>query len=312
MPRLPEIWKTLLRAIDEFADDDCMTFAAALAYYAVFSLPPLLFLIAALAGSLIGWDAIQAQILDTIRSMTGPAVADQLRKGLESVGPRLKPDSVMIIGSVAVLLVAATGVLVQLQTAINRAWAVRPDPRRGYVRNLLMKRAISLAMILALTAVMLVSVLVSTGVALAGERISRYLPAPFSDTVLHALDLASGFAIFLVALAAVYQIMPDADVEWKDVWIGSGLTAALLTFGKFGVGLYLGSTGVGETFGPAAALAVLLLWIYYASIIVLFGAEFTHCWASRSGRRIRPSPGAVAVIKARIDEPKVAAQQTGV
>jgi membrane protein len=114
----------------------------------------------------------------------------------------------------------------------------------------------------------------------------------------------------LVALAAVYQIMPDADVKWKDVWIGSGLTATLLTIGTFGVGLYLGSRDVGETFGPAAALAVLLLWIYYSSIIVLFGAEFTHCWASRSGRRIRPSPGAVAVIKARIDEPPASPSQT--
>ena len=288
-----------------------MTFAAALAYYAVFSLPPLLFLIAALAGSLIGWDAIEARLLETIGSMTGPAVVDQLRAGIASVGPRLKPDSLMIIGSFAVLFFAATGVLVQLQTAFNRAWAVRPDPRRGYVRNLLMKRLISLAMIVTLTAVMLVSVLVSMGVAVAGERLSRYLAAPFTDPVLKALDLLSGFAIFLVALAAVYQIMPDADVKWKDVWIGSGVTAALLTVGKFGLGLYLGSTGVGETFGPAAALAVLLLWIYYSSIIVLFGAEFTHCWASRSGRRIKPAKGAVGVIKARIHEPEAVPEKSG-
>jgi membrane protein len=311
MPRLPEIWKTFLRAIDSFLEDDCITFAAALAYYAVFSLPPLLFLIATLAGSTIGWTAIEHQLVNTIQSLAGQAVADQLRSGLESFAPRLKPDSLMIIGSFAFLLFAATGVLVQLQSALNRAWAVRPDPRRGYWRNLLMKRLISLLMIVALTAIMLVSVLVSTGVAIAGERISHYIPTPFSDPLLRIFDLVSGFGIFFVAFAAVYQIMPDADVEWKDVWIGSGVTAALLTFGRFGVSLYLGSRDIGGTFGPAAALAVLLLWIYYASIIVLFGAEFTHCWASRSGRRIRPSEGAVAVIKARVDQPGATPEETG-
>jgi membrane protein len=302
MPPLKEIWKTLLRAADEFVRDDCVTFAAALAYYAVFSLPPLLFLIAALAGSLIGWDAIELRLVETIQSVAGPFVAEQLREGLRSIGPRLEPDSLMILGTGAVLLFAATGVLVQLQNALNRAWAVRPDPKRGYVKNLLMRRVISLAMIVALTAVMLISVLVSTVVAIAGERISWYLPPLFSDPVLRGLDLISGFAIFYAAFAAVFRIMPDARVEWRDVWIGAGVTAGLLTVGRFGVSLYLGSRDVAKTFGPAAALAVLLLWIYYSSMIVLFGAEFTQCWARRRGRQIVPADGAVAVIKAQIGE----------
>ncbi len=311
MPKLTNIWKTLLRAIDEFINDDCVTFAAAIAYYAVFSLPPLLFLIAILAGGLIGWDVIEGRLIDSIRAMTGPGVAEQMREALRSFAPRFKPDSLMIVVSGAVLLFAATGVLGQMQNALNRAWAVRPDPRRGYVKNLLTRRLISLVMILALTAFMMLSVVGSALLTLAGARISLYLPPLFSDPVLRALDLISGFAIFFVAFAAVFRIMPDASVEWRDVWIGSGVTAALLTIGKFGVGLYLGSRNVAETFGPAAALAVLLLWIYYSSIIVLFGAEFTQCWAHQSGRRILPADGAVAMIKARIDPSEASPEESG-
>lgn len=302
VPRISEIWKTLAATIGEFSSDDCPTLAAALAYYAVFSLSPLLFLIAALAGSLIGWDVIESQLVDSIQRITGPAVALQLQEGVRSFAPRLKPDSVMVIGAGAFLLFAATGVLVQLQNAINRAWAVRPDPKRGFVRNFLAKRVLSLVMILVLTGLMMASVLASAIVAAAGERIRLYLPPVSSGPVLYLLDLVSGFVVFFTAFAAVFRIMPDATVEWRDVWIGSGVTAALLTIGKFGVGLYLGSRNVAETFGPAAALAVLLLWIYYSALIVMFGAEFTHLWAKGRGREIQPAPGAVAVIKARIQE----------
>lgn len=311
VPKFSEIWQTLVRTIDEFMNDDCVTLAAALAYYAVFSLPPMLFLIAALAGSLIGWNTIEMQLVESIERMTGPAVAAQLQEGLRSFARRLRPDSAMVIGAGAFLLFAATGVLVQLQNAINRAWAVRPDPKRGYVRNLVAKRLLSLGMILVLTALMLGSVAVSALVAAAGETIRGYLPAAFSGPMLHLLDLASGFAIFFVGFAAVFRIMPDASVEWRDVWIGSGVTAALLTIGKLGVGLYLGSRHVAETFGPAAALAVLLLWIYYSAMIVMFGAEFTHLWAKCRGREITPAEGAVAVIKARIQESEPTPEESG-
>lgn len=311
MPRLSEIWKTLLRAIDQFMEDDCITFAAAIAYYAVFSLPPMLFLIAVLAGSLVGWDEIEMRLVNSIQGMTGPAVADQLQEGLRSFGSRFEPDSAMILGTGAFLLFAATAVLVQLQNALNRAWGVQRDPSRGYVRNLVAKRLLSLGMILVLTVLMLASILVSAVFAVAGEAISRYLPAMFSDPVLRLLDFASGFAVFFVVFAAIYRIMPDAQVEWRDVWIGSGVTAALLTVGKFGVSLYLGSRNVAETFGPAAALAVLLLWIYYSAMIVLFGAEITHGWAGRRGREIVPADGAVAVIKARIQETESIPEESG-
>ena len=311
MPKVSEIWRTLVRAIDEFIADDCVTLAAALAYYAVFSLPPLLFLIAALAGALVGWDAVEVRLFESIQGAVGPGVATQLQEGLRSVAQRLKPDSSTVIVAGAFLLFAATGVLVQLQNAINRAWAVRPDPRRGFMRNLLAKRALSLGMVMALTAIMVILVSASTVVAAAGERIQPYLPAPFTGPVLHLLDLSLGFVTFFLLLAAVFWIMPDAKVEWRDVWIGAGVTAGLLTIGRLGVGLYLGSRNTAEMFGPAAALAVLLLWVYYSAMIVLFGAEITHCWASRRGRKIMPADGAVAVIKARIDEPKAIPESDG-
>ena len=309
MPRISEIWKTLVRAINEFIADDCVTMAAALAYYAVFSLPPLLFLIASVAGGLLGWDRVEAQLFQNIQQMTGPGVASHLRDELHAVAQRLKPDSGTIIGAGAFLLFAATGVLVQLQNAINRAWAVRPDPKRGFVRNFLAKRMLSLGMVLVLSAVMFGLVAVSTLISTAGESITWRLPPPFSEPVVHMVDLISGFVIFFVFFSAVFRIMPDAEVEWRDVWIGAGVTAGLLSIGRLGVALYLGARDLAETFGPAAALAVLLLWVYYSAMIVLFGAEFTHCWASRRGRRIVPAQGAVAVIKARIDEPEAIAEE---
>ena len=306
MPEPSEIWKTIRRAIDEFANDECATLAAALAYYAVFSLPPLLFLIATLAGALIGWDQVEARLFETIQGMIGAGVASHLRDELHAVAQRLKPDSVMVIGAGAFLLFAATGVLVQLQNAINRAWAVRPDPRRGFVRNYLAKRSLSLLMVLILSAAMLVLVILSAAVSAAGATVSERLPDIFSKPMLMALDQVSGFVIFFALFAAVFHIMPDAKVEWRDVWIGSAVTAGLMTIGRFGVGLYLGSRNIAETFGPAAALAVLLLWVYYSAIIVLFGAELTYCWASRRGRQIVPDDGAVAVLKARVEPPETA------
>ncbi len=311
MPKWTEIWRTLVRAIDEFQSDDCATLAAALAYYAVFSLPPLLFLVAVVAGSIVGWEAVEARLLESMREAVGPAVAVQLQDEIGAISRRLKPDSVMVLGAGAFLVFAATGVLVQLQNAINRAWAVRPDPKRGFLRNVLLKRALSLGVILALTALMLVSFLASAALAVAGETIRRFLPEAFSQPALQLVDLATGLFVHFVVVAVVFRILPDARVRWRDVWIGSGVTAALLSAGRFGVSLYLSSRDMTQTFGPAAALAVLLLWVYYSAIIVLFGAEITHCWASRRGRKILPADGAVAVVKERLEAAAPTPAQSG-
>jgi membrane protein len=284
----------LNKAFRDFRDDECPTLAAALAYYTVFALPPLLILLIMVAGAV--WDpadvqrSLETQFSGLVGREAAGAIHEMIRQG-DRAGDRGVVAT--ILGTVA-LLFGATGAFIQLQSALNRAWEVKPDPKRGGIKNFLGKRLLSLGMVLGIAFLLVVSLAMSAAVSALGNSLT-FMPEP----ALHAVNLGLSLVIFTLLFAAMFKILPDAEIEWRDVWVGAAVTTALLVLGKFLIGLYLGRSEPGSAFGAASALAVILIWIYYAGMILLFGAEFTQAWAKKRGAEIRPEKGAVSLQSSR-------------
>jgi membrane protein len=284
----------LKQSVKDFMKDDCMTSAAALSYYTVFSLPAILMLIMLLVSSVMDPTDVRGGLESQLQALMGPNAGSQVRTILqktEAPGGGLIPT---IVG-IAALVFGATGAMGQLQAALNRAWNVEPDPKQGGVKNFLTKRLFSFGMLLSIAFLLLVSLVVSAALSGAGDRLAGFLPAGLSEAVLQALNLGISLLVISFLFAAMFKVLPDAKVAWRSVWAGGIATAVLFVVGKFLIGLYIGKSNPGEAYGAAGSLIVLLLWIYYSALIVLFGAEFTETWAEKRGGGIEPEPGAVRV-----------------
>ena len=277
------------KVLKDFSDDECGVRAAALAYYTIFALPPLLVLLMMLVGMV--WDpaevqtALETQFSNLVGADGGRAVHDML---VHARRPMAGGFYAAVIGVVA-LLVGALGAFMQLQGALNRAWGVKPDPTQGGIKRFIMKRLLSLGMILVVGFLLIVSLSVSALLSALSTRIS------FPAAAFSAVDLGLSFAVMTVMFATIYRFLPDAEIGWGDVFTGAVVTSLLFVLGKFAIGFYLGQSAPGDAFGAASALAIILVWVYYAGIIVLFGAEFTQAWAERRGVQIKPEKGATRV-----------------
>jgi membrane protein len=203
------------------------------------------------------------------------------------------------------LIAGATGAFGQLQSSLNTIWHVKPDPRVGGVKNFVGHRILSLGMILAIAFLLLVSLAVSAALSAFGGFLSGFLPQGFSGAVLHGVEILVSLGIVAALFAAMFKVLPDAKIRWRDVWIGAFITAILFTVGKFLIGLYLGHSGAATAYGAAGSLVLIVLWINYSSLIFLFGAEFTAVWAETHSGTVQPKPGAVKVVT----EEKLSPQQ---
>jgi membrane protein len=290
-------FRLLKDTINGFSEDDCPTMAAALSYYTVFSLPPLLVLLLTILGSVVDPHDIQGNIESQLREAMGPAGAGQVRTILANVDRPGAGGALPTVLSVIALLLGATGVFGQLQAALNKAWGVAPDPEKGGIRSMLLKRMFGIGMVLGLAFILLVSLVVSAVLSAFGDQLGRFLPEGLSAPVLEAINFTGSLAVIALLFGAIFKVMPDARIAWSDVRVGAVVTALLFVAGKFALGLYLGRSNPGEAFGAAGALALMLVWIYYSSMIVLLGAEFTQVWAEQRGRGIVPEKGAVRVVR---------------
>lgn len=292
------IWEVVKQTAEEFQQDDCPRMAAALAYYTVFSLPPLLFLVIMIAGFALPENAAREAITNEITNVVGPETAGEIGTMIDAASDRAHAGGglfVTILGAFAFVF-GATGAFAQLQAALNKAWQVAPDPEQGGLKNFVFKRLLSFGMILGTGFLLLVSLGVSALVTALGSTIEAYLPAGITSWVPRLLDLAASLGIITILFAALFKILPDAEIRWQDVWTGAGVTAILFVLGKFAIGFYLGRSDPGSAYGAAGSLAIVLIWIYFSSMMLLLGAEFTQVWARRFGKRIRPSRGAVRVV----------------
>jgi membrane protein len=280
---------------EDFTEDDCTTQSAALSYYTVFSLPPLLVLLLMILGAVLDPQDVRGQLQQQISGLMGPSAAEQIRTILQQAHRPGAGGLLPTLLSIGALLLGATGAFGQLQAALDRAWGVKPDPKQGGIKSFLLKRVFSFGMILSMAFLLLVSLVVSAVLTAFGDALGAWLPSGLSVTLLQVLNQVISLFVVALLFGVIFKVLPDARVAWRDVWVGAGFTAMLFVVGTFLIGLYLGRTNPGEAFGAAGSLAVLFIWIYYSSLIVLFGAEFTQTWAERRGSGIAPERGAVKV-----------------
>lgn len=285
------------QSVSDFIEDDCMSSAAALAYYTIFSLPPLLLILLMTVQPLLEQAGQgQGQVEQQLQQQAG--LDESTVKQVEEMARNARQTGTNPLSAaigIAVLLFSATGAFAQLQYSLNRAWEVQPDPDQGGIKNFLMKRVLSLGMILVIAFLILVSIAITTVLSTLEELI---LPGGFPKALSMVLTNLVSLLIMTVLFAGMFKVLPDAKVNWKSVWVGAAFTAVLFVIGKVLIGLYLGMSSMSQTYGATAgALVAVLVWVYYSSIIVLLGAEFTQAWARRYGERIVPSRGAVKVVR---------------
>ncbi len=281
--------------LTEFLADDCPSQAGALAYSTIFSLPPLLLIVVSILGSIFGSAAAQDRILYQISSLLGSRAGEQIKTMLAATQKSGISHGMAALIGIGALVVGATSAFVQLQSALNQAWNVKPDPRRSEIRSFLVKRIVSFGMILGIAFLAMVSLLLSAGLAAFADILKQWLPDGFSASLLEGLNVALSLGIFGVLFATMHRFLPDANISWPDAAVGGAVTAILFTVGKVLIGLYIGNSNVTTVYGAAGSLAVILVWTYYSSMILLLGAELTQVWSRHHGRVARPEPGAIKV-----------------
>ncbi len=301
------VFGVLKGAAKDFSDDECPLRAAALAYYTVFAMPPLLVLLIMIAGFVLDPQDVQRAMETQFAGLVGSEGAKGIHEMIASADQPGSGSVVKTVLSIAGLVFGATGAFIALQGALNHAWEVKPDPKQGGIKNFIVKRVFSIGMVLGIGFLLAVSMALTAGISAIGERVGGGVAEP----VMYAIELVASLAVLAVLFAAIYKILPDAKVQWSDVWVGGVVTALLFVVGKFALGYYLGRSEPGSAFGAAGALAIILVWVYYAGMIILFGAEFTQRWAESRGRSVEPEEGAIHVEEQEIERPGAAAKGGG-
>jgi membrane protein len=270
------LWPLLKESATNWVDHKDARLGAALAYYSIFSVGPLVLIAIGVAGLLFGQDAVRGEVSAQMQGLLGNSGAQAVQSMLADAGRPREGILATVIG-VGTLLLAALGVVVQLKDALNTVWGV--ENKKGGVWQFIRTYLVSLAGVLSLGFLLLVSLLVSTVLAAGSKSLAPYL----SEVLLQVVSSAVSFAFITVLFAMMFKWLPDAEVAWRDVWAGAAVTAILFEIGKFLIGLYIGKQGLESTFGAASSLVVLLIWVYYSAQIVLLGAEFTRAYAARYG-----------------------------
>jgi membrane protein len=284
------LWHVTKRALWDWWDDNCLRLAASLAFYTALSLAPLVLLIVGLAGLVLDQQQVASQLAAQFESLMGPAGRELVTSILTTTTPQGGTLSTVL--GLVTLILGATAVFGELQATLNLIWEVQPVPTGGVwvgIRALLKERLFSLALVFALTFLLLVSLVISAAVAAAAALVH----GPEQALLSRLLELAGSLLVLTGVFALLFKYVPDAEVRWRDVRLGGGITAVLFTLGKTAIGYYLGQAGVGSPYGAAGSLVVLLVWVYYSALIFLFGAEFTQAWATRH-RAVTPKPHAVS------------------
>jgi len=277
------------QTFSEFASDKVPRLGAALAYYTIFSIAPLLLIAIAIAGLVFGREAASGEIYAQLRGVLGPESADMIQKMVEAAA-KPKAGTIATIVGVVTLLLGASGVIGQLKDALNTIWDVKPKANAGIMgraKNYVMNGA----MVLGIGFLLLVSLLLDSGIAAVGKFAGNHLPG--GEGVWQILQIVVSLGVITVLFAAIFRFLPDLKIEWRDVWFGAAFTSLLFVIGKFALGLYLGKSAVGSSYGAAGSLVVVLLWVYYAAQIVLFGAEFTQVYARAHGSHRDEAPAPV-------------------
>lgn len=277
-----------------FVHDNAFKLSASLSYYTVFALGPLIIIIISLAGIFFGRDAVQGQMYEQINELIGNDAALQVQQIVSNIQHTRITTAGAIIGSVF-LFIGATGVFVEIQDSINYIWSVKAKPKKGWLK-FLMNRLLSFSLTLGLGFILLVSLIINAILGLLSDRLERIFPNEDIDLI----HIASNFLLMAITtglFAVIFKVLPDAIIAWKDAFRGAALTALLFILGKMLIGYYVKKANLGVTYGTAASVIIILLWVYYSALILYYGAEFTKIFALHEGSGIRPKTTAVFIIK---------------
>lgn len=283
----------LKETLREWREDGAPRLAAALAYYTTFSLAPILVLMIAIAGLAGGREAAQTQTMAQVEDLLGAEGREFVEGMIESASQPETGLTATLLGAVT-LLFGALGVFGELQNSLNTIWEVKPKPAKNWmdgVKRFVLKRLLSFTMVLGIGFLLLASLVISAVVSALGEYIGNRWS--MADLWLGVINFIVSFLVITLLFAMIFKFLPEIKIAWKDVWLGAAVTSALFSLGKFLIGLYLGRSEVGNTFGAAGSLAILLVWVYYSAQILFFGAEFTQVYANRYGSKIVPDPDMV-------------------
>jgi membrane protein len=276
-----------LKAVfEKWVADKAPKLAASLAFYTIFSLSPLLIIIISIGGLLFGADAARGELVTEIEGLVG-------REGAEVVQTALKNSAdtqtgiLSILISIVTLIIGSTIVFIELQDSLDMIWKVKPKPGRGLIKGLVKDRLQSFALVVASGFLLLVSLIINASINALSTYLQDKVDLPFD--LMQIINLILSLAILFVLFGLIYKVLPDVHINWGDVWVGALVTAGLFTLGKYLISLYLGTNTLGSTYGAAGSLVIFLLWVYYSSMILFLGAEFTQVYANKYGSGIRPT-----------------------
>ncbi len=277
-----QLWGLIKESVSGWSDDYASSMGAAIAYYTLFSVAPLLIIVIGVAGLVFGQDAAQGAIFDQLRGLLGPEGASAIEGLVKSASEPAKSTIATIVG-VVTLLIGATTVFAELQNDLDRIWEVPAEKKASGIWNLIRTRLLSLGLVLAMGFLLTVSLVLSAALAALGKLYGGFFDN--FEWLLQLVNFVVSFVVITGLFAMVYKLLPRAEIGWHDVWIGAAVTALLFDIGRFLIGLYLGKSSVVSGFGAAGSIVLLILWMYYSAQIFLLGAEFTWAYAHRYGSR---------------------------
>ena len=291
LKRARAVWSLVRETFYRWIDDGSFQMSASIAFYAAFSMAPALLILVSLVRLIYSGDTatgVQAQISEYVGDDAAELIARAVTSPANAVGGGRAPTMLAIV----TMLVGASAVFAQVLSAMNKVWRIRPKPGRG-IRGILRDRFWPFTMVVVISALLFVSLLVSTFVQVYSAYVNRIVPGV--SFVWHYVDLAFSFAIVTVLFALIYKFLPDARVVWSDLWVGAVVTAVFFSGGKYLFSIYLSTTAIESVYGAAGSLLVILIWVYFSTSILLLGAEFTCIYAERHGHKVTPKPNAVRV-----------------
>jgi membrane protein len=300
------LWKVLKNSFKGFSDDRIMKLSAALAYYTVFSIGPLLIVIVFLCSFFFGREAIEGTIYGQMEGFVGHDAALQLQQIIKSAAIGGKGKIAAVIGIIT-LIIGATSMFSEMQESINMIWGLKPKPKSAWWL-LIKNRLLSFGVIGSLGFLLLVSLAISGLIEALSNRLKNHFP-DIAITFFYMVNLVINFGVIATLFAVIFRVLPDAGIKWKDVRAGAIATAVLFMIGKFAISFYISKSNVGSTYGTAGSLVVLLVWIYYSSIILYFGAEFTKAYAIKYGDKITPNEYTVIATTVEVEQGKKSVQQ---
>jgi membrane protein len=295
--RFKSWWHVLRDTVKRFFNDNPFQYSATIAYYTILSLPGIAIISVMIASSFFYEDnEVRNELLKQTKLLMGETSAEQIEGVLNKASVSEESTIMTIIGAVA-LVISATTVFISLQDSLNYIWRIRPKPKT-FILRFLINRLLSLAMVVSIGFLILVSLMADTLIALLRYTINDYLPA-FSYYIILTINILFSLGIILIVFASIYKVLPDAQIKWKDVWVGALVTTVFFTGGKYLISYYLTTSSFTDAYGAAGSLVILLLWVYYSVLILFFGAQFTFVYTKHQGRMIRPDKDAVSI---RIEE----------